>query len=400
MRYIETFAPSYPKGLSMKTKKFLVIGLMSTLLVSLMTFIAAPANAVDAKGRACAQEGLLRTISGITYTCERNSGGLVYGAGRKLSGSLTVVCGATEAWCGAMTAAFERKTGVSTKFVRLSSGETTARLEAFKSNPEFGVWHGGPVDGFGVARIKGLIDSYNSPSRNMIPAKYKDADGFWTGVYVGALGFCSNTEVLKKLGVPVPKSWAALLDSRLKSNISTAHPATSGTAFTTLWTQVTRLGSQDAALGYMKEFHKNVLFYTKSGVGPVGIVGRGEAAVGLVFSHDCVFGIEQGNPLVVSFPSEGTGFEIGGVALIKGAKNPDAAKAYIDFTLSADAQNLGVGVGAYQILTNPRSRKDPRMVKLAKLVIVDYDFDKAAAAKTALTAKFDAEIIARTQVKG
>ena len=40
------------------------------------------------------------------------------------------------------------------------------------------------------------------------------------------------------------------------------------------------------------------------------------------------------------------------------------------------------------------------MVKLAKLVIVDYDFDKAAAAKTALTAKFEAEIIARTQVKG
>ncbi len=384
----------------MKTKKFLSIALLSAVLVSLMTFIAAPANAIEAKGRACAQEGLLRTISGITYLCEQNSGGLVYGPGRKLTGSLTVVCGATEAWCGAMTAAFERKTGISTKFVRLSSGETTARLEAYKSNPEFGVWHGGPVDGFGVARIKGLIDSYKSPSRNLIPGKYKDEDGYWTGVYVGALGFCSNTEVLKKLGVPVPKTWAALLDPKLKANISTAHPATSGTAFTTLWTQVTRLGSQDAAMAYMKDFHKNVLFYSKSGVGPVAIVGRGEAAVGLVFSHDCVFGIEQGNPLVVSFPAEGTGYEIGGVAMIKGAKNPDAAKAYIDFTLSADAQNLGVGVGAYQILTNPKSRKDARMVKLTKLKIVDYDFDKAALAKTALTARFDAEIIARTQVKG
>ncbi len=376
------------------------MSLMSALLVSLMTLIATPASAGKATGRACAQEGLLRTISGVTYTCESAGGRLIYGEGRKLSGTLTVVCGATEAWCGAMTAAFQKKTGVSTKFVRLSSGETTARLEAFKSNPEFGVWHGGPIDGYGVARIRGLIDSYKSPSRNMIPTKYKDSDGFWTGVYVGALGFCSNTEVLKKLGVPVPKSWAALLDPRLKSNISTAHPATSGTAFTTLWTQVERLGSQDAALDYMKEFHKNVLFYSKSGVGPVGIVGRGETAVGLVFSHDCVFGIEQGNPLVVSFPSEGTGFEIGGVALIKGAKNPEAAKTYIDFTLSADAQNLGVGVGSYQILTNPKTRKDARMVKLAKLTIVDYDFDKAAAAKTALTARFDAEIIARTQVKG
>ena len=372
---------------------------MSILAISLLTVVVAPANAVSAKGRACAQEGLLRVISGMTYTCERNDAGLVYGEGKKLTGSLTVVCGATEAWCGAMTSAFQKKTGVTTKFVRLSSGETTARLEAFKTNPEFGVWHGGPVDGFGVARIKGLIDPYKSPTRRAIPAKYQDDDGYWTGVYVGALGFCSNTQVLAKLGVPTPKSWAALLDPKLRSQISTAHPATSGTAFTTLWTQVTRLGSQDAAMAYMAEFHKNVLFYSKSGVGPVGIVGRGETAVGLVFSHDCVFGIEQGNPLVVSFPSEGTGFEIGGVAMIKGAKNPEASKAYIDFALSAEAQNLGVGVGSYQILTNPMTKKDSRMVKLAKLKIVDYDFDKASAAKTALTARFDLEIINRLKVK-
>ena len=71
----------------------------------------------------------------------------------------------------------------------------------------------------------------------------------------------------------------------------------------------------------------------------------------------------------------------------------------MDFTLSTEAQNLGVGVGAYQILTNPYARKDSRMVKLSKLKIVDYDFDKAAAAKTALTAKFDADIINRSQVK-
>ena len=384
----------------MKSKKSIAMSLMATLMISMLTLIAAPAQATKFSGRTCAQEGLLRTISGYTYTCERTPSGLKYAEGRKLSGSLTVVCGATEAWCGAMTAAFQKKTGVQTKFVRLSSGETTARLEAFKNNPEFGVWHGGPVDGFGVARIKDLIDSYNSPSRKMIPAKYKDSDSYWTGVYVGALGFCSNTQVLKKLGVAVPKSWAALLDAKLKQNISTAHPATSGTAFTTLWTQVTRLGSQDLGMKYMTDFHKNVLFYTKSGVGPVAIVGRGEAAVGLVFSHDCVFGIEQGNPLVVSFPSEGTGYEIGGVALIKGGKNPDAAKSYIDFALSAEAQNLGVGVGAYQILTNPLSRRDKRMVQLTKLKIVDYDFDAASLAKTALTARFDAEIIARTQVKG
>jgi iron(III) transport system substrate-binding protein len=363
------------------------------LCLSVLSFAATPANAAsDRSGKVCYDEGQIYSSGGVTVTCASTSAGLKYSTARKLSGSLTVVCGATEAWCNAMTAAFTKKTGVTTKFVRLSSGETVARLDAAKNNPEFDVWHGGPADGFGVARIGGLIDKYASPSRNLIPKKYQDDDGYWTGVYVGALGFCTNTKEIRRLGLQAPTSWAELLNPKLAKNISTAHPSTSGTAFTTLWTQVTRLGGEAAGLDYMSKMHKNVLQYTKSGVGPVAIVGRGEAAVGLVFSHDCVAGKLQGLPLKVTFPSEGTGYEIGGVALIKGAKNPEAAKSYIDFALSREAQNLGPTVAAFQVLTNPKTKIDPRMVKLGGLTIVAYDFGKAAAAKKALTAKFDATI--------
>jgi iron(III) transport system substrate-binding protein len=359
------------------------------LCLSVLSFAATPANAAtDRSGKVCYDEGQVFSSGGVTVTC---AGGK-YTTARKLSGSLTVVCGATEAWCNAMTTAFTKKTGVTTKFVRLSSGETVARLDAAKNNPEFDVWHGGPADGFGVARIGSLIDKYASPSRSFIPKKYQDDDGYWTGVYVGALGFCTNTKEIRRLGLNAPTSWADLLNPKLAKNISTAHPSTSGTAFTTLWTQVTRLGGEAAGLDYMSKMHKNVLQYTKSGVGPVAIVGRGEAAVGLVFSHDCVAGKLQGLPLKVTFPSEGTGYEIGGVALIKGAKNPEAAKSYIDFALSREAQNLGPTVAAFQVLTNPKTKVDPRMVKLGGLTIVAYDFDKAAAAKKALTAKFDATI--------
>jgi iron(III) transport system substrate-binding protein len=345
----------------MNKKKLMALAASAVMVVSLSTAMTATANAADWGGKNCYQEGEIKSINGATNTCAMTAKGLVYTPTRKLSGSLTVVCGATEAWCGAMTGAFTKLTGVSTKFVRLSSGETVARLEAAKANPEFDVWHGGPADGFGVARIGGLIEKYASPTRNLIPKKYQDDEGFWTGVYV-------------------------------VKNISSAHPSTSGTAFTTLWTQVTRLGSEAAGLEYMTSMHKNILQYTKSGVGPVAIVGRGEAAVGLVFSHDCVAGAEQGLPLKVSFPREGTGYEIGGVALVKGSKNADAAKAYVDFALSRDAQNLGPKVAAYQVLTNPKTKIDKRMVKLNTLNVVAYDFEKAAAAKKALTAKFDATI--------
>ena len=377
----------------MKKIKIASVATSVLLCISMLSFASAPANAAaDRSGQKCYEEGQVFSSGGLTVTCSTESGSLKYTKARKLSGSLTVVCGATEAWCNAMTTAFTRKTGVTTKFVRLSSGETVARLDAAKANPEFDVWHGGPADGFGVARIGGLIEKYASPTRNIIPKKYQDDEGYWTGVYVGALGFCTNTKEIRRLGLSAPTSWADLLNPKLAKNISTAHPSTSGTAFTTLWTQVTRLGSETAGLDYMSKMHKNVLQYTKSGVGPVAIVGRGEAAVGIVFSHDCVAGKLQGLPLKVTFPSEGTGYEIGGVALIKGSKNPEAAKAYIDFALSKEAQNLGPTVAAFQVLTNPNTKIDPRMVKLNTLTIVAYDFEKAAAAKKALTAKFDSTI--------
>ncbi|GAB48076.1 ABC transporter substrate-binding protein [Mobilicoccus pelagius] len=313
------------------------------------------------------------------------------GGGQKL----TVACGAMEEVCSAWTKAFTAKTGIQTSFVRLSSGETVARLAAAKAAPEFDVWHGGPADGFGAAVEQDLLEKYIGPTGEKIPARYKDPDGYWAGVYVGALGFCSNKKILDELGAPVPTSWDDLLDPKFAKQISTAHPSTSGTAFTTLWTQVTRLGGEDAGLDYMRRLHNNVLQYTKSGTAPGQVAGRGEAAVGLVFSHDCALYKERGmNDLVISFPKEGTGYEIGGVAVVKGSKQQEAAKKYADWALTAEAQELGPTVGSYQVHTNPDAKADERSVKLDEVKLVDYDFEKAAKAKKSLTSRFDSEIAA------
>ncbi|KNC18567.1 iron ABC transporter substrate-binding protein [Arthrobacter sp. RIT-PI-e] len=315
----------------------------------------------------------------------------------ELGGTLTVACGAMEDWCQAMTTAFTEKTGVRTDFVRLSSGETVARLEAAKDSPEFDVWHGGPADGYGTAADAGLLERYESPNAAQIPEKYRDEDDYWTGVYVGALGFCSNQAKLDGLGVDVPTAWSDLLVPELKGQVSTAHPSTSGTAFTTLWTQVTLAGGdEDAAFDYMRKLHNNVLQYSKSGTAPGQAAGRGEVAVGLVFTHDCVKYKEAGmNDLEVSLPEEGTGYEVGGVGIVKGTDNLAAAQAYVDWSLTPEAQDIGPTVGSYQVLTNPDSVQDDRMIDLDTTNLVDYDFEAAAAAKKELTTRFDEEIAAQ-----
>lgn len=328
--------------------------------------------------------------------CAGKTGDESKAGGAGSDGPITVACGAMDDLCQKWTQEFTKKTGIKASFVRLSSGETVARLAANKDNPEFDVWHGGPVDGYGAAAEKGLLQPYESPEAKKIPDKYKDPKHLWTGVYVGVLGFCSNQTVLDKLGVKTPESWEDLLNPKLKGQISTAHPSTSGTAFTTLWTQNVRLGGEDKAFDYMKKLHANVLQYSKSGTAPGQIAGRGEVAVGLVFSHDCVKYKEQGmKDLVVTFPKEGTGYEVGGVALIANSKHAAAAKKYIDFAISTDGQNQGQTTGSYQVLTNPDAKVSDKMVKLDSVKLVNYDFAAASKAKGKLTARFDEEVAAK-----
>jgi iron(III) transport system substrate-binding protein len=313
-----------------------------------------------------------------------------------LEDTLTVLCTPQEDWCQVMVARFEEQFGVDTSYVRLSSGEALARLKAGAGAPEFSVWWGGPADGFVAANADGLLESYASPNAEAIPAEQKDPDGVWTGVYVGALGFCSNAAVLQDLGVDVPNSWDDLADPALKGQVAIAHPASSGTSYTALFTQVLRLGGQDQAIAFMQRVHPNILQYTTSGAAPAEMAGRGEVAVSVVFSHDCVRNFEAGfSDLQVSFPEEGTGYEIGGAALIAGAPEPNAAKAWIDWALEADTQEIGPNeADSFQLPTNPEAAVHERSVNLDEVNLVDYDFQAAGEARASLTQRFEDEVAA------
>lgn len=329
--------------------------------------------------------------------------------------TLTVLCTPQEDWCVAMTEAFEAETGIETSYVRLSSGEGLARLRATAEDPEFSVWWGGPADAFIAAAGEGLLEVYESPNAAAIPEAYQDPESYWSGVYVGALGFCSNVEVLEEIGLEAPTSWEDLLDPAFEENIAMAHPATSGTAFTALWTQVTlqadALEAEEAGKGYDEDgkpteaaidnafayfsaLNDNILQYTRSGSAPGQMAGRGEIAVAIIFSHDCVKLQVEGfeGILVNTFPEEGTGYEIGGMGIIANAPEMEAAKMWYDWALTADAQLIGQSVNALQLSTNPDTPVSELSVNLAEVNLVDYNFQVAGESRTELTERYDADI--------
>jgi iron(III) transport system substrate-binding protein len=313
---------------------------------------------------------------------------------------LNVLCTPQEQWCQGMKQEFEAKYGITVNYVRMSSGEALARIQAEKDNPQFDIWWGGPIDSFVAAKGEGLLEAYDSPNYGNLtdPAKMKDVDNQWVGVYVGTLGFATNTDWLAaNPGVEAPTSWDDLLKPEFTGQIMVAHPSSSGTSYTALAT-VLQIRGEEAGWEYLKQYDAQMAQYTKSGAAPAKFVGQGEAAVAIVFSHDIVNEIENNKlPLVLTFPEEGTGYEIGGMGLIKGAKNVQAAKLWFDWALTPEAQALGPVYAAYQAPTV--EGVELSHPELLEVNLIDYDFIWAGEHKTEFVDKFTNEIAGAENLK-
>lgn len=262
-------------------------------------------------------------------------------------------------------------------WVRLSAGEVLARLRAEAGNPQASLWFGGPSDTFIVAKEDGLLAPYTeSLAWQYIDKRFKDPDGYWIGIYMGFLGFVSNKDFLEKHGIQPPQSWYDLLKPVFKGEISMAYPYTSGTAYTRLATLVFLMG-EDKALEFEKKLSEQVHHYTRAGSACVTEVGLGEVAVGIAFAHDILAkGVAKGYPVVLSFPKEGTGYEIGGMALIKGGPEPELAKVFYDWMTSAEAQSLFKKW--YRLPLNPEAELAEGLVTADQLPLVNYDAKWAA----------------------
>lgn len=310
---------------------------------------------------------------------------------------LTYYCSAQEDWCQLMATGFEEATGIKVSMTRKSSGETLAQIKAESSNPKGDIWWGGTGDPHLQAAEEGLSEAYESPMRaeqHEWAIKQSEAAGNQTiGIYSGALGYGYNEDVLEANNLPVPECWADLLKPEFKGHVQMANPNSSGTAYTTLATIVQLFGEEEG-FEFMKGLHKNINQYTKSGSAPIKAAARGENTVGIVFLHDAVAQAASGFPIKAVAPCEGTGYEIGGMSLIKGARNPENAKKFYDWALTADVQSRSLEVNAFQVMSNTSADSSPMAPDLDSIKLIDYDFAKYGSAdeRMRLLKKWDDEV--------
>jgi iron(III) transport system substrate-binding protein len=202
-----------------------------------------------------------------------------------------------------------------------------------------------------------------------------------SGVYGGILALGYNTELQAKKKLPVPKCWKDLLDPVYKNEVMLGNPNSSGTAYLMLASLVQVFG-EDEAFKYMKALNANVSSYARSGIGPMTAVKQGEIYVGSTVLHGVINEIVAGFPVKPVLPCEGVGYEIGSMAIIKGARNPDNAKKFVDWALTVDAQKIGLEVKEYAIPTNKGVPLPAMVPNLTEYKVIGYDFAKYGSSET------------------
>jgi len=312
-------------------------------------------------------------------------------------GRLNLYCSVQEDWCQLMQTEFEKATGVRVAMTRKSSGETYAQIKAEKDNPRGDIWWGGTGDPHLQAAEENLTAAYESPRMKEMQdwsvQQWKTGKQRTVGIYAGALGFGFNTELLAKKNLPEPRCWADLMKPEYKGEVQVANPHSSGTSYTMVASLVQILG-ENGAFDYLRKLNTNVNQYTKSGAAPIVAAGRGETLIGIVFMHDAITQAVRNFPIKTVAPCEGTGYEIGSMSIIAGARNMDSARKFYDWALSAEAQALGAKAQSYQVPSNRNAPTPPQAPRLSDVKLINYDFQKFGSSdeRKRLLTRFDAEI--------
>jgi iron(III) transport system substrate-binding protein len=255
-----------------------------------------------------------------------------------------------------------------------------------------------------LALPKAVTDSIPERLGAPKPVPLKDPKGYWVGTLLESTGIAYHPKLLERLGVPVPKDWDDLLHPRLKGHLVQVPPTRSSSSHAAYEVILQRDGDAKGWETLRRLAGQTGLFAARSRDVPA-VVARGEFAVGFAV------------PSYFAFEDRLAGFDIkyvaprtawitcGPAAILKGAKHPNAARAFVEFLLSEGGQRIAMERGLFPIVPKYRIQGPPgsaaelavefnggvRSYYDAEVVSV-YDDELAQTRYEAVNAKFRSEI--------
>ena len=288
--------------------------------------------------------------------------------------------------------AFQKETGVKVDFINLK-GELADRVRAEKANPQSDVMYGAPSSVFLELKAEDLFAPFTPSWAGEINALFKDADGYWIGTIQTPVLMFYNSEMLSKENAP--KDWSDLADPQYKDLLISRNALSSSAraTYAALLQQFEKKNDLGGGWRFLKAMDGNMKRYYGSGSLLFQAIGRKEAAISFAVLNSII-----DNKMNNQMPIEPIGAQSGspvitdGIALIKGAKNPSAGKAFIEFAGSPKIQSL-LAKEFNRLPTHPTAIANaPKWMSEIQFKVMDVDWGALSDKQSEWIQKWDAEI--------
>jgi ABC-type Fe3+ transport system substrate-binding protein len=254
----------------------------------------------------------------------------------------------------------KEKWNVTLKVSAIPAGTPVAygRIVEWKGKPEVDIFWGGESALFEkladqkllqkVEIAKSLWDEIPAVIGKPKPIPLKDKDGFWVGTALEPYGLVYHPKKIQRLGIPEPKEWDDLLNPKLKGEIAQCAPTRSSSSNAT-YEVILSLYGEDKGWEWLKKLAQNTGHFTARSRDVPTVVAKGEYTAGFAV------------PSYMAFEEKLAGFDLKFVApknafvtpepmaVLAGARNPKAARAFIEFLLSERGQKVFMERGLFPI---------------------------------------------------
>jgi iron(III) transport system substrate-binding protein len=259
---------------------------------------------------------------------------------------------------------------VTVKASALAAGTPVAygQIVEWKGRPQADIFWGGESALFDKLAEQKLLAKLDLPQAVMDsiptsigkpkPIPLKDPNGWWIGTVLEPYGLVYHPRLYQRLGLEPPKDWDDLLNPKLKGNVAQCAPTRSSSSHATYEVILQRDGD-DKGWAWLQRLGGNTGIFTARSRDVPSVVAKGEFAAGFAV------------PSYMAFEDRLAGFDIKFVApktawitpepiaILAGAKNPNAARAFIEFVLSERGQRVAMERGVFPITPKYRVQGPP-----------------------------------------
>ena len=291
-------------------------------------------------------------------------------AAAKREGKVVLYTSAPLAAAQSIANAFREKYGISIELFRTGGVQV---LRRFQMEQESG--HAG-ADVLGTLRRRrraglprqGPVPAVQAGRLRQDPESFREADGSYVPQRVSIISTYGRTDLVP--AADMPKTWDNLLDPRYKGKLVMTNPN-----FSSLQVAVVATLTRTRGWQFFEKLYKNDIIVVQGNEQALGMLKSGERAIAAFADSQYATAARlAGYKIDNVFPADGTFAVPSMTAVVKTAKNPNAAKLLAEYTLSLEAQQLGRKSGVYAARSDVAPPEGSPPIASIKITAIDYAY--------------------------